>query len=76
MIIWTSSDRYGDFEFLNIPYGKYKITVSCIGFNDQQIEVNYIKDHTRELEIQLIEHIEELEAVVVTHNILEAKKVL
>lgn len=63
----TLSNQKGNFNLQNIPYGKYNLVASYVGFKSvtKPIELN-AKNQELTLEIQLTERNLELDAIVVT----------
>jgi len=71
----TSSDSTGYFEINNVPFGKYKLQVSNLGFETQQVELTFDESQlTHNIQFQLEESASLLEEVVVSGTMKEVSK--
>ncbi|MBD3584087.1 TonB-dependent receptor [Flavobacterium selenitireducens] len=65
---YTISDQIGDFEFLNVPAGKYQVEVLYIGYVTQTGDVTVESGKTAVLNLQLSPNTQNLEEVVVASD--------
>jgi len=68
MLLGASTDADGTYFILQVPPGKYNLTVSFLGYSDVRVEnVQVSVDHTTEINVDLEEKVLELgEEIVVT----------
>lgn len=45
LVRYAYSDKEGYFRFVGLPYGKYSLEVSCLGYKKQLIGVECVEDH-------------------------------
>lgn len=64
----TVADNEGFFEIRNIQPGKYMLTISLVGFKDQEEEIIIEKNQTTSVQVQLTLSGKELTEVVVVAN--------
>lgn len=70
----TNTDSGGNFILKNIPEGKYKIRISCIGFVSYTQTINIKAGNTLLLNISLQENESRLNEVVITGTMKESFK--
>ncbi|OJY95645.1 MAG: hypothetical protein BGP13_12475 [Sphingobacteriales bacterium 40-81] len=70
----TMSDDNGYFEFRNIPYGQYTISVKSLGVNAQPVSVELNAEKVSVGEIQLQEDAKVLEKVIVSTSYRHVNK--
>lgn len=75
--IGTISDENGSFELKNIPQGNHKLSISFVGFNTQNIEVN-TTTLTIDLKIILVPSVFHMDEVIVSapFNKLQSENVM
>lgn len=75
--IGTTSDENGNFELQNIPQGTHKLSISYIGFNTQNIEINTASSNI-ELNISLSPSVFHMDEVIVSapFNKLQSENVM
>jgi outer membrane receptor for ferrienterochelin and colicins len=64
----TVSNEEGQFEFKNLPAGKYKLRVSAVGYKTQEKEIEVNKDFTAVVHFQMEEESFMTDEVVVSAN--------
>ena len=65
---YTISDQIGDFEFLNVPAGTYKVEVLYIGYQTQTGEVTVESGKTATINLILSPDVQDLREVVVASD--------
>ncbi|MDN3644292.1 TonB-dependent receptor [Lutimonas halocynthiae] len=75
--IGTTSDENGMFQLQNIPQGSHKLSISFIGFNTENVEVNLVSSDI-ELNISLIPSVFHMDEVIVSapFNKLQSENVM
>lgn len=75
--IGTTSDENGNFELENIPQGTHKLSISYVGFNTQNIEINIVSSNI-ELNISLSPSVFHMDEVIVSvpFNKLQSENVM
>ncbi len=75
--IGTTSDNNGNFELQNIPQGSHKLSISYVGFNTQNIEIN-LASSTIKLNISLVPSVFHMDEVIVSapFNKLQSENVM
>jgi len=75
--IGTTSDESGNFELQNIPQGTHKLSISFVGFNTQNIEVNLASSNIT-LNIALDPSVFHMDEVIVSapFNKLQSENVM
>lgn len=68
-ILTTFSDNEGNFVFINVPSGEYKLKENATSFSHYETHINLKDNQTKYLEIQLTEKINNLENVSVFSKI-------
>lgn len=70
---YTVSNSGGYYEFLNIPEGKYTLTVDYIGYTSLQKEVEIVSGQNKVLNLSLTTDVETLEGIVVIGDRLKGQ---
>lgn len=70
----TGSDDNGHFEFRNIPYGEYTISVKSLGVTAEPVTVELNFDKVSVQDIQLAENATVLDRVIVTNSYRHVNK--
>jgi len=75
--IGTTSDENGHFELQNIPQGSHKLSISYVGFNTQNIDINLATSNI-ELNITLVPSVFHMDEVIVSapFNKLQSENVM
>ncbi|MGI9530793.1 TonB-dependent receptor [Lutimonas sp.] len=75
--IGTISDEDGNFELQNIPFGSHKLSISFVGFNTQNIEVNMTSSNL-DLRISMVPSVFHIDEVIVSapFNKLQSENVM
>lgn len=75
--IGTTSDESGNFELKNIPNGNHKLSISFVGFNTENIELNIASEETI-LEISLSPSVFHMDEVILSapFNKLQSENVM
>ncbi len=75
--IGTTSDENGNFELQNIPQGSHKLSISFVGFNTRNIEINLALSNI-ELNISLVPSVFHMDEVIVSapFNKLQSENVM
>lgn len=70
---YTISGQHGDYEFLNVPEGTYKISVSYMGYATQEKEVTLSSGAFLEIPFHLSSDSEDLEAILIVGERLKGQ---
>ena len=75
--IGTTSDNNGNFELQNIPQGSHKLSISFVGFNTKNLEINLASSNI-ELNISLVPSVFHMDEVIVSapFNKLQSENVM
>lgn len=73
--IGTATDEDGNFYILNVPFGKYTVEISCVGYQAKQIKNVVIEiDQTVRLKVNLKQAPIEISPITVIHETPVVKK--
>ena len=70
---YTVSDKNGYFEFLNVPAGNYKITVSYLGYCPALQDVTVKVGENTKLVFEMVEDVQVLDEVVVMGDMIRGQ---
>lgn len=70
---YTVSDKNGYFEFLNVPAGNYKITVSYLGYCPALQDVTVKAGENTKLVFEMVEDVQVLDEVVVMGDMIRGQ---
>lgn len=62
---YTISNQLGDYEFLNVPEGKYEVTIRYLGYKPHTSEVTVVAGENSRLNFELSADSESLSAVII-----------